>query len=327
VTLSLLSRIRELRRQPTGPRTADETQAEFVCHCKHVPYQDVSKAIRRGAKTMADIQRTTSACTRCFGCRFELERMLTDAYGAAYHREATIALPEKLAKVRSPRPMYMPVLAGFRGNDVDTRVIVFNWEGPDTPIAFRADLLTLDGARVQALEHSVAPGCSVILDYGREQIGELLPDGIGVVKLILETEEVGSLRPYFQFITPTCISSTHEKKAPSKPQRIEQRKYHWIFPVGGGRRADESYLFMTNTQTTPMEGQRLVWQNDGGAPETTDLETLEFSQSACVPLHERFETLNAGEGGAVRLEPATHVVAGFMIRHEPEKQLWRVQHL
>lgn len=322
---SLLSRVRALGGRRDVVRTAQEAQTEFVCHCKHVPYTTVRKAIKQGAATMADIQRSTSACTRCFGCRFELERMLVDAYGDAYRHEATITLPEKLAKVRGPRSMYMPVLAGFRGYRVDTRVIVFNWEGPKTPISFRADLLTLDGERIEAVEQSASPGASVILDFDREHVG--LPGGVGTVKLVLETEEIGSLRPYFQFVTPTCITSTHEKRGPLRPERDELRKYHWIFPVGAGSRADESYLFMTNTQTTPMREHRLVWQSTSGVTETTELETLEFSQSAFVPLHERFDTLNAGEGGAVRLEPATHVVAGFMIRHEPERELWRVQHL
>jgi bacterioferritin-associated ferredoxin len=324
MTHSLLTRVRDLGR---SVRTANETQAQYVCHCKHVPYKTVRKAIRHGAKSMADVQRETTACTRCFGCRFELERMLSDAYGDAYQHQATISLPEKLAKVRPPRSMYMPVLAGFRGYDVDTRVIVFNWEGPDVPIAFRADLLALDGTRIQALEQSVAPGGSIVLDFRHDEAGARLPGGAGLVKLVLETEEIGSLRPYFQFLTPTCISSTHEKKGPTKPQRDELRRYHWIFPIGAGRRDDESYLFLTNTQMTPMAGQRLVWQSASGATETTEVPTLEHSQSACVPLHERFKTLNAGEGGSVRLEPATHVVAGFMMRHEPETQLWRVQHL
>lgn len=321
---SPLTRILTLFR---GDRDVDETQAEFVCHCKHVSYGEVNKAIRRGAKSMADIQRTTTACTRCFGCRFELEGMLKAAYGDAYHHVTTITLPAKLAKVRAPRPMYMPVLAGFRGSEVDTRVIVFNWEGPERPIGFRADLLTLDGRRVQATEHTVSAGCSVVLDFARDGVGELLPEGVGVVKLVLDTEEVGSLRPYFHFSTPTAITSTHEKKGPTKPERIETRGYHWIFPVGSGRRDDEAYLFMTNTQTTPMEGQRLVWQGDDGLTESTGVPTLEFSQSACIAVHECLPSMNGGTGGTVRLEPAMHAVAGFMIRYEPEAQLWRVQHL
>jgi bacterioferritin-associated ferredoxin len=327
VTQSLISRVRQLGRRDGAERAADATQAPYVCHCKHVHYADVDKAIRKGARSMADIQRATTACTRCFGCRFELERMLQDAYGDAYHRQSTITLPDGVRGTRLPRSMYMPVLAGFRGYDVDTRVIVFNWEGPAHPIGFRADLLTLDGTRVQAIEHSVASGSSAILDFRGDEAGSRLPGGVGVVKLILETEEVGSLRPYFHLLTPTCISSTHEKKGPADPAKLKERNYHWIFPIGKGRRNDEAYFFYTNTQAVPMEGQRLVWQSTGGAVESTELPTLEFSQSACIPLHERFETLNAGEGGAVRLDPPLHAVAGFMLRHEPEAQLWRVQHL
>lgn len=324
----LLTRVLELsgRRRDPG-RSATETQAPYVCHCKRVDYTTVEKAIRRGARSIADIQRKTTACTRCFGCRFELEGMLQAAYGDAYRHETTITLPDTLAKVRLPRPMFMPVLAGFRGHEIDTRVIVFNVEGDDRQVGFRADLLQLDGTRVQALQHTVARGGSTIVDLSRAAVGARLDDGIGIVKLVLDTEEVGSLRPYFQFVTPTCVSSTHEKKGPSKPQKQENRSYNWIFPVGVAERNDESYFFCTNTQTTPMFDQRLVWQSQSGRTESTELPALEFNQSACVPLHERFETFNAGEGGAVRLEPATHVVAGFMLRHEPEAKLWRVQHL
>lgn len=320
-------RVRSLGRRRGLPRTAAEAQTPYVCHCKHVHYAEVDKAIRKGAKTMADIQRATTACTRCFGCRFELENMLRAAYGEAYHHETTITLPENAKRAKPPRAMYMPVFAGYRGYDVDTRVVVFNWEGPEEPIPFRADLSTLDGTRVQAIEHVVGPGASAVLDFSRERLDGLLPDGIGVVKLVLETEEVGSLRPYFHLITPTCISSTHEKKGPADPERLKERNYHWIFPIGRGRRDDEAYLFYTNTQTTPMEGQRLIWQSTGGTVEETPLPVIELGQSACIPLHERFQTLNAGEGGAVRLDPPLHAVAGFMLRHEPEAQLWRVQHL
>jgi bacterioferritin-associated ferredoxin len=328
VSNSLISRVRRFsRRDGEVVRTADETQAPYVCHCKHVHYADVEKAIRKGASSMADIQRATTACTRCFGCRYELEEMLRAAYGDAYRHEATITLPDRVKRVQLPRSMYMPVFAGFRGYEVDTRVIVFNWEGPEEPVGFRADLMTLDGTRISAVDHSVPSGASAVIDYTRATVGERLPDGVGVVKLVLEAEEVGSLRPYFHMLTPTCISSTHEKKGPDNPQKIKGRNYHWIFPIGRGKRDDESYFFYTNTQTTAMEGQRLVWQSTGGTVETTELPTLELNQSACIPLHERFETLNAGEGGAVRLDPPLHAVAGFMLRHEPEAQLWRVQHL
>jgi bacterioferritin-associated ferredoxin len=329
MALNISTKMRKLARvEPVrARRPAPDDYVGIVCHCRKVEYSSVRNVIRKGARTMADIQRTTSACTRCFGCRFELEQMLQDAYGDAYHRERTITLPEKIRRTRLPRSMYMPVFAGFRGYDIDTRVIVFNWEGAEHPIPFRADLTTFDGARVQAIEHAVASGHSAVIELGREQVGSLLPDGIGVLKLVLETEEIGSLRPYFHLITPTCISSTHEKKGPDNPEKIKDRNYHWIFPIGAGRRDDEAYFFFTNTQTTPMEGQRLIWQSTGGIVETTDLPSLEFGQSACIPLHERFETLNAGEGGAVRLDPPLHTVAGFMLRHEPEGQLWRVQHL
>jgi hypothetical protein len=59
----------------------------------------------------------------------------------------------------------------------------------------------------------------------------LLPDGFGVVKLVLDAGLVGSLRPYFHFRTPTCVSTTHEKGAP-RPEVRRDRSYHWIFPIG-----------------------------------------------------------------------------------------------
>jgi hypothetical protein len=70
------------------------------------------------------------ACTRCFGCRFELEELLQAHYGDRYHHESSIHIPDGYEKAAIPNPMYMPVLAGFRGYEVDTRMIVFNWEGP-----------------------------------------------------------------------------------------------------------------------------------------------------------------------------------------------------
>jgi len=326
---SVITRVRDLagRRRPPVERSADEQQAPYVCHCKHVEYREVDRAIRRGARTIADLQRKTSACTRCFGCRFELEQMLRTAYGDAYTHEATITLPPGAGKTRIPRPMHMPVLAGFGGYDIDTRVIVFNWESAGAAVPFRVDLLKLDGERVRVWQRSVADGHSAIVDLSREVIGDALPDGVGVVKLVLETEAVGSLRPYFHFVTPTSITTTHEKKGPNRPEKQENRHYNWIFPIGAFDRPEEAYFFCTNTQTTPMLGQRLVWQTNGGAVAETPMPDLEFGQSAMVPLHERFPTLNSGEGGTVRLEPATHTVAGFMMRHEPEAQRWRVQHL
>ena len=328
---SIIDRIRDLAgRRPENGRSADEGQAAYVCHCKHVEYVTVEKAIRRGARSIADIQRRTSACTRCFGCRFELERMLEERLGERFRHESTITLPKDYAKARVPRPMYMPVLAGFRGHEVDTRVIVFNidLEGGQGAVDFRTDLMTLEGERVEVWQHTVGEGCSAVIDLSREAIGDKLPGGVGLVKLVLEAEEVGSLRPYFQWVTPTSIGTTHEKKGPSKPEKQEDRSYHWIFPIGKAARPEEAYFFCTNTQTTPMVGQRFVWQTDAGESDTAPLPDLEFGQSAMVPLHEHFPAIHAGDTvGTVRLEPATHVVAGFMVRHDPEAQLWRVQHL
>jgi bacterioferritin-associated ferredoxin len=309
-------------------RAAIESQAGYVCHCKRVAYGTVDREIRRGARSIADLQRRTTACTRCFGCRFELERMLKAQWGERYAGEAGISLPVEFAGTRLPRPMYMPVLAGLGGYEVDTRVIVFNHDGPAEPVRFRADLLRLDGERVDASNHVVPDGHSAILDYSREAVGALLPDGAGVVKLILDVDEVGSLRPYFHFQTPTCVTSTHEKKGPIDPQRRKERGYHWIFPIGRSPVHEEAYFFATNTQTQPMEGQRLVFKTDEGEEQVAEVPELAFDQTMCLPLHEHFPGLHDGSAhGAVRLEPPLHVVAGFMIRHEPEAQLWRVQHL
>src|SRR5205085_6131562 len=141
-----------------GPAHADaapgapggELQTEFVCHCLRVPYAAVEEAIDRGATSIADLQRATSACSRCFGCRFELERLLQDRLGAAFHAERTISLPRDYATARIPQPMYMPVLAGLAGYEVDTRLIVFNWEGPRRPVGFRLDLILPSAERVAA---------------------------------------------------------------------------------------------------------------------------------------------------------------------------------
>jgi hypothetical protein len=100
-----------------------------------------------GVDVIADLQRATTACTRCFGCRHELERMLVDALGERYVHEATITLPAELGKKGAPaRPMYMPVIVGFAGNDVDTSVIVFNYGDSSGDVGFRLDLLRPDGS-------------------------------------------------------------------------------------------------------------------------------------------------------------------------------------
>jgi len=316
-----------LLRRPRTIAEIDDGRVGLVCHCRKVEYSTVRHAIGKGSRTVADLQRSTTACTRCFGCRSELERMLRLHLGDAFRHEPTVTLPPEYARIAPTRPMYMPVLAGFRGAEVDTKVIVFNWEGPEKPVAFRADLLRLDGVRVHVWNQEVSYGCSGVLDLSREAIGLLLPDGVGVIKLILEIDEVGSLRPYFHFVTPTCVSSTHEKKGPADPNRRTDRKYHWIFPIGLGERQEEAYFFCTNTQMEPMVSE-LVWQSDGKGSASAPVPTLEFDHSACVPLHEHFPAIATGaEGGSVRLAPATHAVAGFIIRHEPEGQLWRVQHL
>lgn len=323
----MIGNVKGLLRRSPRIVPIDDGRTGLVCHCRKVEYSTVREAIAGGSRTVADLQRKTTACTRCFGCRSEIERMLRLHLGDSFKHVPTVSLPPEFSRIAPTRPMYMPVLAGFRGAEVDTRVIIFNWEGPEKPVSFRADLMTLAGERVKVWNQQVAYGCSGVIDLSREAIGSVLPDGVGLVKLILDIDEVGSLRPYFHFVTPTSISSTHEKKGPANPDRRNDRKYHWILPIGIGERSEEAYFFCTNTQMEPMEGE-LVWQNEAHGGGSTAMPRLEFDQSACVALHEDFPAIFTGaEGGAVRLSPATHAVAGFMIRHEPEGQLWRVQHL
>lgn len=36
---------------------------KIICYCKHVTQKEIESAIKQGAKTLSDIQETTSACT------------------------------------------------------------------------------------------------------------------------------------------------------------------------------------------------------------------------------------------------------------------------
>ena len=77
-----------------------------------------------------------------------------------------------------------------------------------------------------------------------------------------------------------------------------------------------------------MAGQSLIWQELQGKSARTPLPTLDLDSSACVALHEAFPEIATGRAaGSVRLDPATHKIAGFMIRYEEEVDRWRVQHL
>ena len=329
--LKIIRRLAPADRTAT-PRTAahngGELQAGLVCHCMRVPYATVEEAIRGGSHTISDLQRATAACTRCFGCRFELEALLGQHLGDAYHREARITPPDDYRTATIPQPMYMPVLAGFGGHDVDTRLIVFNWEGPQRPVGFRVDLMLPSAERVAAWRYEVPRSFSAVIDLSREAVESRLPDGLGLAKLVLDTAQVGSLRPYFQLSTPTSVTSTHEKKGPKDPRRHGPRPYHWIFPIGRSRRSEQAFFFFVNTQLDPMTGQRLVWQGVDGETVAVPLPTVEFEQSVCVPLHEHIPAVAGGtKAGSVRLDPPEFKIAGFMIRHDAEAQLWRVQHL
>ena len=334
----------------------------IVCHCRQVSYARVEKAIdRSGARSLADLQRQTAACTRCFGCRFELERMLEERLGPAFVRTSMVTLPaeevaprsrwvrlrgriglggaRETAPVTLPRRMYIPVLEGFRGQDVRTRAILFNsfdehdeQVGRRPDVSLRADLLAPDGTRLAAREVRIEPRHSAVLDV-REMIEPgALAEGVGVLKLVVEAEQLGSFRPYFHLISPRGISSTHEKAAPRPSVTIQRgarpRLYYWLMPIGFTRRPEHAYLFLTATQTSPLDRHKVVWQPESGDDAWAPLPPLELDQSACVALHELFPPIARGdEAGTVRIEPNYGVPAAFMIRFDPERELWRIQHL
>src|SRR5205807_2195703 len=147
------------------------------------------------------------------------------------------------------------------------------------PVGFRLDLILPSAERVAAWRYDVAPSCSAVIDLSRKTTGSMLPGGVGVAKLVLDTAEVGSLRPYFQLATPTSVTSTHEKKGPKDPRRHGPRSYHWIFPVGRSGRPEEAYFFFVNTQLDPMRDQQLVWQSVDGEATSIALPAVEFEQS------------------------------------------------
>jgi hypothetical protein len=206
--------------------------------------------------------------------------------------------------------------------------VVFNWEGPREPVHFRVDLMQPSAERVSTWHRQVANGSSAVIELSRDTIGTLLPGGVGVIKLVLDTAEVGSLRPYFHLWTPTAVTSTHEKKGARNPNKLSDRRYHWIFPIARSSRPEEVYFFLVNTQLETMTDQRLLWQSVDGETAEVPLPPIAFEQAVFVPLHEHVPSIAAGtKPGSVRLEPAAFTVAGFMMRHDPEAQLWRVQHL
>lgn len=341
-------------RAPAEPRAG--ASAELVCHCRRVSYAEVERTIAEGrVHSLGDVQVETTACTRCFGCRFELERMLEERLGDAYVRARTVTLPPAatphehrrlrglIGRLRRgsppvspevlPRRMYMPVLAGFRGREVETRVILFNSyeeldrrSGRGETVTLRADLLAPSGERLGVVERAVAPGHSQVINTRDLLDGEELPAGVGTIKLVIDSEQLASFRPYFHFVSPGGIGSTHEKAAPSKPV-VGPRRYFWVFPVGFTAAPEEAYMFLTNALGEPIADHELVWQSITGEQERAPLDTLGLDQTAFVPLHERFPAVGTGRvAGTVRIEPSVHV-AGFMIRYRPETDAWRVQHL
>jgi bacterioferritin-associated ferredoxin len=306
----------------------------LVCHCQRVPYEAVEEAIDAGAASLLDVQRATTACTRCFGCRFELEGMLAQRLGDAYVRTdvarlpAGAALPGVLGVPR--RRMYLPVLAGFGGEEVRTRVVVFHWPDDDgaeaEPAELRADLLDLDGRRHRVFNVHLAARRSAVIEIDAAA-ADGLAGGVGVLKLVLDAEALGSLRPYFHIVAPGGSTSTHEKAGLSVPDQKLRSRYFWLLPVAASPEPEEAYFFATNTASRPLDGHALVWRGQSGAERRVALPEIALDQTVCVPLHEHVEAIAAGrESGTVRLHPPAHV-AGFILRHDPRRKLWRVQHL
>jgi bacterioferritin-associated ferredoxin len=326
--------------------SAEARPDAIVCHCRQVSYGTVEKAIRGGrATSLGDVQRKTTACTRCFGCRFELERMLVAELGDRYRPAPAATLVEhdtsrlhRLVRRVRPRPevlprrMYMPVLEGYGGSDVTTRVTIFNWrdehdtDGSATPTV-RADLLALDGTRLAVWESAVPPRGTAVLEVRTlfEQAGRA--GGAAVVKLVVDASTLASLRPYFHYVSPGGVTTTHEKAGGRHPDDLPARWYHWVFPMGESRIEDDPYVFLLNTQTEPMTGQELIWAGVDGSEQRWPVPSLELDQSVFVPLREALPRSAEGRAGTVRLAPPLHKVAGHMMRHEREADRWRVQHL
>lgn len=327
---------------------AVQASGELICHCRQVPYETVREAVRSGrACTLAEVQSETTACTKCFGCRFEVEGLLSEELGDRYVPAAAVTrleeppktvrsrLGRRLLRARNPVPtpaqkMYLPVLEGLGGSDVTTRIVLFNLhderEADERTVAVRADLTRLDGSRQDVWQATVPPKRTSMLDVG-QIAGSALPDGVGILKLVTDAQALGSLRPYFQFITPSGITSTHEKRSPRRPDKPSTRRYHWIFPIAPKARPDEAWLFFVNTRAAAIEGCKLSYRSDDGHEESIDVPKLELDQGVCVPLHEHFTAIGDGTAsGSVRLTPSVHV-AGWIIRRDVEADLWRVQHL
>jgi len=337
------------------PSAAESPAERTVCHCRQVTYGTVRKAIDHGASSLSDLQHQTTACTRCFGCRFDLEQVLEARLGDAYSPTKIVTLPvreepsrmsrvlRRLGVPRAPagasavlpRRMYMPVLEGFEGHDVRTRVILYNSyddhdqrTGRRRNVTLRADLLGLDGSRLAATEVNVKARHSAVFDIAEMAPGGI-PDGVGAIKLVVEAEQLGSFRPYFHFTSPGGITSTHEKAGTERSMAsTKPRPYYWLLPVGYTLHPEHAYMFLTATQLHPLDRHELVWQDTEGRVERVPLPRLELDQSTCVPLHEHFPTVADGRhGGTVRIEPNLGIPAGFMIRYDPRTDLWRVQHL
>jgi hypothetical protein len=226
--------------------------------------------------------------------------------------------------------MYMPVLHGLDG-DVRTRVVLFHWheEGePPAPIDVRADLLALDGTRLAVWHAAIEAGRSAVLDVATLDGVERLTGGAGTLKLVLDADKVGSLRPYFHLITPSGVTSTHEKSSPKNPvSAVRDRGYFWTFPVGAGAEPSRAWFYAANAVPSPLTGRELVWHATDGEEVRIPFPELELDQAAMVPLLEHAARIGAGGiGGSVRLTPTTHV-AGHILRHDEETDRWRVQHL
>jgi bacterioferritin-associated ferredoxin len=323
----------------TAERNRTSTEQSLVCHCERVPYAAVDAAIDRGSRSLGDLQRRTRACTRCFGCRFELEQILKHRLGASYVDTPNVTrvndqtflrrlLRRRMATL--PRRMYMPYLHGYDGSEVRTRIIVFNAPaGEQTAgVNVRLDLLTPAGERLAVVDRLLPAGESLIVDEDSFGGDVRLEEGYGAVKMVVDSQVLHSLRPYFQLVTPGGITTTHEKAGTAHPREIGPRPYHWLHPIGKLERNEEAYFFCTNTQERVMDAQELRWARLDGDEEAYVLPSLELDGSVLVPFGRAFSHFDAETApGTVRLDPALHKVAGFMLRHDQETDRWRVQHL
>jgi hypothetical protein len=224
--------------------------------------------------------------------------------------------------------MYMPVLAGYGGYEIDTRLIVFNWEGAQEPAGFRLDLMRPNGERVSASRHEAPSGGSTVIDMSRAAVGQLLPEGVGLAKDRARPSR-GRLAPAVLPPRDADLGNDHAREegpqgpAPARtaalPLDLPDRA---LAPAGGGLLLVRQHPARADAR--PALGLAERGRRNGRSSAAGD----RVRAVRARPLHEHVDSVAAGaKAGSVRLDPATFKVAGHMLRHDPEAQLWRVQHL